>query len=519
MAKISLPNMFTRTKPPDEGVKVKVAEKSVNKSLEKPAENPVAKPIVEVFHNHNVDKPVANPGPGAVAPSVSVQNVAPTVAIQQSVAAAKDSVAETKPAQPQKQQPQPEPVLENIAAAKDKVAEILQRGPRMSIIDLVDSMIEQAHNMRASDVHIDPHQSKVIVRYRIDGVLQDAHEFPKLIHGEVISRIKILAGLRTDEHQAAQDGRFRTTLNGDVPVDVRVSIAPIYFGENAVMRLLSDKAEQFSLESLGFSKDNQKKILHAIQRPYGMILATGPTGSGKTTTLYTILKMLNTKKVSIITIEDPIEYAIEGIEQMQVNARTALTFANGLRSILRQDPNIIMVGEIRDAETAGIAVNTALTGHLLLSTLHTNDAATTLPRLLDMGVESYLIASTVNVAIGQRLVRKICADCKVERELTPAETKNLNSIVKLKKGEQHAKFYAGAGCKSCNNTGYLGRIGLHEVLVVDNVLRDAIHNKASAAELQKLAIEQGMVPMIEDGLAKARAGITTVEEVLRMLYE
>jgi type IV pilus assembly protein PilB len=242
------------------------------------------------------------------------------------------------------------------------VALELAKGARASIVTLVTAMVESAHAQGASDIHIDPAADWVKVRLRVDGALQDEHELPKTIHSEVISRIKILAGLRTDEHQAAQDGRFRLTTQGGVDVDVRVSIAPTYYGENAVLRLLSDQAQEFTLTSLGFSEGNRVKILQAIRRPYGMILATGPTGSGKTTTLYTLLKLLNTKEVSIITIEDPIEYAIAGIEQIQVNQRTELTFSNGLRSILRQDPNIIMVGEIRDKETAGLAVNTALTG-------------------------------------------------------------------------------------------------------------------------------------------------------------
>src|SRR3989344_987032 len=268
----------------------------------------------------------------------------------------------------------------------------------LSIISLIDDLVEEAQRLRASDIHIDPQADSVRVRYRIDGVMADHHTLPKSIHSEVITRIKILSGLRTDEHQSALDGRFRLTID-DTPIDIRVSIAPAYYGENAVLRLLSDKAQDFTLTTLGFSEENQKKILSAIQRPYGMILATGPTGSGKTTTLYTLLKKLSTPEVSIITIEDPIEYSIGGINQIQANTRTGLTFAQGLRSILRQDPNIIMVGEIRDAETAGIAVNTALTGHLLLSTLHTSDASTTLPRLLDMGIDPYLVASTVNVAV------------------------------------------------------------------------------------------------------------------------
>jgi len=394
----------------------------------------------------------------------------------------------------------------------------LERANQVSIITLVQNIIEEAHLLRASDVHIDPQGENLRLRYRIDGVLQEAHIIPKNFHAEIVSRIKILSGLRTDEHQAAQDGRFRVILS-NVPVDVRVSVAPTYFGENAVLRLLSDKADDFTLDALGFSEHNRKKISAALKRPYGMILATGPTGSGKTTSLYTLLKQLNTPEVSIVTIEDPIEYAMPGIEQIQVNARTSLTFANGLRSILRQDPNIIMVGEIRDAETAGIAVNTALTGHLVLSTLHTSDAATTLPRLLDMKIESYLVASTVSAVIGQRLVRKICLDCKTAKDLTPAEIKSLSAVVSATLLRRGKVFYRGRGCVKCSYTGYKGRIGLHEVLVPDAKIREAVLKKAPSAEIRQIAIEQGMITIIEDGFAKAQKGITTIEEVLRMLYE
>ena len=307
-----------------------------------------------------------------------------------------------------------------------KLEEEISAGHDISIINLIDCLIEKAHISQVSDIHLDPAQDNVRVRFRIDGVLQEVLELPKKIHGEIISRIKVLSKLRSDEHQATQDGRFRHVFpETEKFLDLRVSIVPTYHGENVVLRLLSDKAENFSLESLGFSESDRKKILGAIKKPNGMILATGPTGSGKTTTLYTLIKMLNSPDVSIVTIEDPIEYAVDNIEQIQVNPHKGLTFANGLRSILRQDPNIIMVGEIRDAETASIAVNTALTGHLLLSTLHTNDAATTLPRLLDMGIEEYLVASTVNIAIGQRLVRKICEQCKEKEVLTPAMKESL----------------------------------------------------------------------------------------------
>jgi len=374
----------------------------------------------------------------------------------------------------------------------------LARGADISIIALVNGIMHEAQMLGASDIHIDPTEHAVRVRLRVDGVMQVRHEFSKQIHGEVISRIKVLAGLRTDEHAKAQDGRFRFAFTGSHFVDVRVSLMPTYHGENAVMRLLSDQGKNHALADLGFTKNDQEKLHTALKKSGGMILATGPTGSGKTTTLYTLLKMLNSKEVSIVTIEDPIEFAVEDIEQIQVNAKTGLTFANGLRSILRQDPDIVMVGEIRDAETAGIAVNTALTGHLLLSTLHTNDAATTLPRLLEMGVDAYLVASTVQVAIGQRLVRKICTGCKEKIG---------------------AGIYKGIGCIQCGNSGYKGRLCINEVLVATDEIRKAILRKASAAELKELAIQNGMTTMLEDGMAKVKNGETTLEEVLRVINE
>ena len=402
--------------------------------------------------------------------------------------------------------------------SRQKLEAELKAGAHLSIVTLVNHLIELAFDLRASDIHIDPLSDRVRIRLRIDGVLQDEMPFPKTIHSEIISRIKIMAGLRTDEHQTAQDGRFRATLESKV-VDVRVSIAPTYHGENAVLRLLADEAEEYTLDTLGFSQENREKIISAIKHPYGMILVTGPTGSGKTTTLYTFIKILNTDEVAIITIEDPIEYSIAGINQIGVNSRTGLTFANGLRSILRQDPNIIMVGEIRDDETAGLAVNSALTGHLVLSTIHTNDAATTLPRLLDLKVEPYLIASTVNIAISQRLVRKICDYCKQQIRISTLELKSLTEVIPAESLGRNNIFYKGRGCEKCNNTGYRGRVGIHEVIVIDNAIREGILRKASAQEIKQIAKQQGMIPMIEDGFNKAREGLTTIEEILRTLHE
>ncbi|OGG47604.1 hypothetical protein A2761_00045 [Candidatus Kaiserbacteria bacterium RIFCSPHIGHO2_01_FULL_51_33] len=400
------------------------------------------------------------------------------------------------------------------------IREEIKKGNALSIVDLVRHILQYAHAVRASDVHIDPAHGKLRVRMRIDGVLHENFSLPKNIHNEVISRVKVLAGLRTDEHQSAQDGRFR--MDGGqsgAPLDVRVSIAPTYHGENAVLRLLADTSAQYTLESLGFRESDREKILRAVRTPNGMVLATGPTGSGKTTTLYTLVKLLNTPDISIVTIEDPIEYAIEDIEQIQVNPRTGLTFAQGLRSILRQDPNIIMVGEIRDADTAAIAVNAALTGHLIFSTLHTSDTATTLPRLLDMKIEPYLIASTVTAVVGQRLVRKICEHCQSRVKITDAEQESVRRVLGEAGVGPGGKFSKGNGCEACANTGYHGRICVNEVLIVDDEIRDAIVRKASAREIETIAIKNGMTTMLYDAFLKARAGLTTVEEVFRVIRE
>jgi len=400
-----------------------------------------------------------------------------------------------------------------------KIEQELKKEADVSIVDVVHSIVEHAHTLRASDIRITPTKKDVRVRLRIDGVLQDVFTIPARIHNEIVSRIKILSSLRTDEHQAAQDGRFRIDMEEAGPVDIRVSITPTYHGQNIVLRILSDKAEEHSLETLGFSNEDKEKLIKAIKRPFGMILSTGPTGSGKTTTLYTLMKRLNNPEVSIITIEDPIEYAVEDIEQIQVNPRTNLTFATGLRSVLRQDPNIIMVGEIRDPETAGLAVNTALTGHLLFSTLHTTDSATSLPRLLDLGVEPYLVASTVNIVIGQRLVRRICPKCGEKHQLTDVEKKSLEETLPNGKLANKQSFMRGKGCDHCNSSGYYGRIGINEILVVDDEIREAFLRKASSSETRKLAVKNGMTPMIVDGFNKAADGITTIEEILRVIHE
>jgi len=412
---------------------------------------------------------------------------------------------------------------ESVHSHQASIQEIQQElagGPNaISVIRLVDALIATAFEERASDIHIDPTENQIRIRFRIDGVLHDNFTFPKQLQSEVITRIKILSGMRTDEHQAPQDGRFKIPIEGHEYIDVRVSIAPTYYGENCVMRLLAGQSQDLTLEILGFSQLNLERINRAIKKPYGMILATGPTGSGKTTSLYAMLKKLNTKEISIVTIEDPIEYSIQGIDQVQVNPQTGLTFADGLRFILRQDPNIIMVGEIRDNETAKVAVNAAMTGHLVLSTLHTNDSATTLPRLLEMDVEPFLITSTVNIAIGQRLVRMICSDCKAERDLSDEEIKSLTKFISQDFFKDQRSFSIGVGCKKCDASGFRGRVGIHEVLEINEEIRGLIMKNANAQEIKESAIRGGMKTMLEDGLEKAKQGITTIEEVLRVFNE
>ncbi len=388
----------------------------------------------------------------------------------------------------------------------------------LPIIKVVDVLVNTAYQDRASDIHIEPEEKTSLIRFRIDGVLQDVLRVPKEIHDRVISRIKVLSNLRTDEHLSAQDGKMVEKLEEE-NLDIRVSIIPVTEGEKAVLRLLSGHSREYTLSDLGMNPGDLQKVTNAFNRSYGMILSTGPTGSGKTTSIYAILKILNTREKNIMTIEDPVEYRILGANQVQVNAKTNLTFANGLRSILRQDPNVIFVGEIRDSETAGIAVNAALTGHLVLSTLHTNDAATAIPRLTDMKVEPFLVASTVNIIIAQRLVRQICSSCKVEEKITISEIKKhfpQNLVQKYFGTTGEVTIHKGKGCKICRQTGYLGRVGLFEVLEVTKNIRKLLSEKVDSDIIAQAAIQEGMQTMLEDGLEKITTGLTTVEEVIRV---
>lgn len=386
------------------------------------------------------------------------------------------------------------------------------------IIKIVDTILLYGFENKASDIHIEPLRETSLIRFRIDGILHDIVSLPLELHRSITTRIKVLANLRTDEHQAPQDGKFHFTVENQ-GIDVRVSIVPISLGEKIVLRLLSENSRQFSLVDLGFSEEDLLKVKKAYQKPYGMILSTGPTGSGKTTTIYAVLKLLNTRDVNIMTIEDPIEYEIQGINQIQVNQKTNLTFAEGLRSIVRQDPNIILVGEIRDEETASIAINSAMTGHLVLSTLHTNDAATTIPRLFDMGIEPFLVASTINVIVAQRLVRKIHSRCRISEEVsisTLTEQVNPQLLKNIFGSLRTVRLYKGKGCQFDHGIGYEGRIGIFEVLIIDERIRKAIIERKDAATIRDMAVKNGMRTMLEDGLEKAKQGITTIDEVLRV---
>jgi type IV pilus assembly protein PilB len=394
------------------------------------------------------------------------------------------------------------------------------------IVELVEVLLEYGQQSRASDIHLEPYKDNVRVRFRVDGAMHKVLEISKELYSLVLARIKILSRIPIDEHDSAQDGKLNFKFNGQ-DIDVRVSIVPITGGENTVLRLLSSQGRQFNLSNLGLSKEPLKLVEETIKDPYGMILVTGPTGSGKTTTLYSVLKMLNNPDVHISTIENPVEYDIHGVSQIQVNAKTGLTFARGLRSIVRQDPDIIMVGEIRDEETADIAVNSALTGHLVLSTLHTNNAATTLPRLINMKIKPFLVSSTVNLVIAQRLVRKICTKCRRSYQLNKEEINSLkyrkgakDFLEKNKKKKiKEINFYKGNGCNICDNTGYKGRIGIFEVLEITDEIKELIIKKSSSDVLMKKAKDLGMETMMEDGLKKALSGITTLDEVLKTVKD
>ena len=389
----------------------------------------------------------------------------------------------------------------------DKLKQLSAETP---VVKLVNLVLSQAIMERASDIHIEPEEKTLQVRYRVDGILHDSLTPPKHLQAAIISRVKILANLDIAESRIPQDGRFQILINGR-EIDFRVSTLPTVYGENIVLRILDKSSLMLNLEDLGIEQEAYKKLKEMIASSYGVILVSGPTGSGKTTTLYSILHGLNTPDKNIITVEDPVEYRLHRIRQAQVNVKAGLTFATGLRAILRQDPDILMVGEIRDSETAKIAIESALTGHLVLSTIHTNDAPGGLTRLTEMGIEPFLSASAIIGIIAQRLVRKLCDNCKVSYKPTAS---NLSEL-RLTDGIKDIKFYRAEGCFQCRNTGYKGRNGIYEIMAVDEEIRELTLNGASADQIKRAAIKNGMRNLRYDGIRKAMQGMTSVEEVLR----
>lgn len=390
------------------------------------------------------------------------------------------------------------------------------------VIRIVDNILAYAVALRATDIHIETLEDTILVRYRIDGILREILRMPKEVYPAIVARIKLVAGLKIDEHMRPQDGRLREKIGNDF-IDVRVSLIATFYGEKIQMRLLASTQKPYSLEELGVFPDMQKIIMENIKKTFGMFLVTGPTGAGKTTTLYSVLGLLNKPTVNIVTVEDPIEYEIKYVNQTQINPQAGVTFASGLRAILRQDPNIIMVGEIRDQETAEMSVNAALTGHLVLSSLHTNDAPTAIPRLVDLKIQPFLVAATLNVIIAQRLVRSVCKVCIYSYTPSPEITNFFKRELVTEGGEQAhipTTLYRGKGCAQCGGSGYFGRIGIFEVLNVNEKIRAlAVSEDFSLDRLREEAKKQGMISMIQDGLRKVEIGMTTIEEVLRVIRE
>ena len=401
---------------------------------------------------------------------------------------------------------------------KESINQVIKEAP---IAKIVSTILEYAMKSRASDIHIEPQEDRVRVRYRIDGILYERLSLPKGVQEAVTSRIKILSGMKIDEHRIPQDGRFNFKISSQ-EVDLRVSALPIVFGEKIVMRLLSKSGGIPTLVELGLRGSSLKNLQDAILRPHGIIIVCGPTGSGKTTTLYSVLSKINTTKVNISTLEDPVEYQLPGINQVQINTDVGLTFANGLRSFLRQDPNIILVGEIRDKETTELAIQAALTGHLVFSTVHTSSAAGTLPRLIDMGAETFLLASTMTAVLAQRIARKICTNCKIEyippQEIILEIKKNLGDLLPKDKSEEF-RLYKGRGCDSCGNSGYYGRVGIFELMVISEKIEKLILQKADALTIENMSKNEGMITMKQDGYLKAIEGVSTIDEILRVAQE
>lgn len=378
------------------------------------------------------------------------------------------------------------------------------------VVRLVNQLMSAAITQKASDIHIDPQENQVVIRFRVDGILHTERFLPKHMQSMIGARIKIMAKLDITESRIPQDGRIKTSIDFR-HIDLRISTLPTVFGEKIVMRILDLSSSLNDLKKLGFNQLNMDRFFEQIAKPNGIVLISGPTGSGKSSTLYAVLNQLNTEEVNIITVEDPVEYQLEGINQIQVNPNVGLTFATGLRSILRQDPDIVMVGEIRDRETVEIAIRASLTGHLVLSTIHTNDSISSVNRLLDMGVEPFLVTSSLNAVVAQRLIRRVCRDCSKQMQATSREKELF-----AKRGLEIDTLMRGSGCASCNMTGYRGRIAIHEVLVLNDEMREVVNNGGSSAQLREIAIRNNTVFLIDDGLMKVKQGITTTEEVLRV---
>lgn len=381
--------------------------------------------------------------------------------------------------------------------------------------EIIEEILTDAVSFRTSDIHFEPQEKEVVVRFRVDGVLHEAGRIPKEYYENIVNRLKVQARLRIDEHYAAQDGAIRFVRDGRL-IDARFSLIPTLDGEKIVLRLLADYMRSFALSDLGLLGDSQKLLEISAKKPFGMILVTGPTGSGKTTTLYAVLRTLNDPEVNITTIEDPVEFKISGINQIQVNQQTNLTFAKGLRSIVRQDPDIILVGEIRDQETAEIAVNAALTGHLLLSTFHANDASTSIPRLIDMGIEPFLLSSTLELIVAQRLARRICESCRYSINVKTSSLEKTLPQAKKYFGKENVTLYKGKGCPNCSGTGYKGRIGIFEFISINPELQELILKNPSSQQIWEVAKRNGAISLFEDGLEKVKNGLTTLDELLRV---
>lgn len=397
-----------------------------------------------------------------------------------------------------------------------RFSKIIEESDRVAP-EILEEIFDDAITYKASDIHFEPQAKVVVIRFRVDGVLHEAGRLPKEYYENVLNRIKVKSALRIDEHYAAQDGALHYDGKNGISVDMRTSLVPIVEGEKVVLRVLGSYVQGLTFNDLGLTPRNQELLREAAEKPFGMILVVGPTGSGKTTTLYSLLKMLNNPDTNITTIEDPVEYKVQGLNQIQVNQITGLTFARGLRAIVRQDPDIILVGEIRDLETVEISVNAALTGHLLLSTFHANDAATAIPRLLDMGTEPFLLSSTMNLIIAQRLVRKICEHCKVSVVKKPEDfnTPQLKGVIKYLPAK-NLTLYEGKKCEVCGFTGYKGRTSIYEVIKITPTMQELIVKRPSAQEIWELARREGAKSVFEDGLEKVKNGFTTIEELIRI---